>query len=207
MHYLPSVTAFNCSGIERIKLEKMGWHCSDTASLHFDNVKVPLENLIGMENAGFKAVMTNFNSERLMLAAQAVGFAQAAYSEVLLWVKQRTTFGRPLVSHQVVSHMLVDIATRIHAATAFLSSVANKLQYEDAVAPTSQMIAELCMLKNYCTETVEYVASKCVQLLGGMGYTEGTKCERIYRETKVLQIGGGSTEIMKNLAAKHLLSQ
>ena len=188
-------------GFSRALLDKMGWWCSDTATLRFDGVRVPAANLIGEENAGFRAIMRNFNSERLGMAAGAVGFAQACLDDALAWAKERRTFGRHLVEHQVIRHKLVDMQTRIHAARAMLYDTAWKLSQAPRDA---RWVAQLAMLKNFATDTMQHCADAAVQTLGGAGFIRGTRAERIYREAKVMQIGGGSTEIMKDLAARQL---
>ena len=188
-------------GFGRTKLEKMGWWCSDTALLHFENVRVPAANLIGSENEGFRAIMRNFNSERLSMAAGAVGFAQACLEDALAWARQRKTFGGPLIGHQVIRHKLVDMHTHIHAARALLYDTAWKLSSQPR---EPQWIAQLAMLKNLATDTMQFCADAAVQTLGGAGFIRGSRAERIYREAKVMQIGGGSTEIMKDLAARQL---
>jgi len=189
------------AGFTRAKLEKMGWWCSDTATLHFDNVRVPAANLVGEENAGFRAIMRNFNSERLSIAAGAVGFAQTCLDEALDWARARQTFGKPLIGHQAIRHKLVDMQARVHSARALLYDTAWKL----AQAPREPAhIAQLAILKNVATDAMQYCADGAVQTLGGAGFVRGTRAERIYREVKVMQIGGGSTEIMKDLAARQL---
>jgi acyl-CoA dehydrogenase len=188
-------------GFTRTKLDKMGWWCSDTATLHFDSVHVPATNLIGEENAGFRAIMRNFNSERLGIAAGAVGFAQTCLDEALDWARSRTTFGKPLIGHQAIRHKLVDMQARVHAARALLYDTAWKL----GQAPREPAhIAQLAILKNVATDAMQFCADAGVQTLGGAGFVRGTRVERIYREAKVMQIGGGSTEIMKDLAARQL---
>jgi len=188
-------------GFTRTKLDKMGWWCSDTATLHFDAVRVPAANLIGEENRGFRAIMHNFNSERLSMAASAVGYAQTCLDEALDWARSRRTFGQPLIGHQAIRHKLVDMQARVHAARALLYDTAWKLTQ----APREPAwIAQLAMLKNAATDTMQYCADGAVQTLGGAGFVRGTRAERIYREAKVMQIGGGSTEIMKDLAARQL---
>lgn len=140
---------------------------------------MPADNLIGAENAGFKCIMHNFNNERLMLAAQAVGLARACHAEALQWAQHRTTFGRPLVSRQAVRHMLVDMATQLEAADALLHRVADGVA---ADGPNSaQLAGEICMVKNFATGMVEYVATRAVQLLGGAGYMCGSVSERVFR--------------------------
>jgi acyl-CoA dehydrogenase len=188
-------------GFTRTPLQKMGWWCSDTATLHFDQVRVPADNLIGAENRGFGAIMLNFNSERLSMAASAVGYSQTCLDEALDWARQRQTFGQPLIGHQAIRHKLVDMQARVHSARALLYDTAWKLMQ----APREpEYIAQLAMLKNTATDTMQYCADAAVQTLGGAGFVRGTRAERIYREAKVMQIGGGSTEIMKDLAARQL---
>lgn len=188
-------------GLSRTKLHKMGWHCSDTASLHFDNVRVPVANLLGEENKGFKIIMTNFNGERLGMSATAIGMAEACYDEALAWARERKTFGQPLTGHQVLRHKLVDMRMRIEASRAWLDKLSVQA---DAGQTGAAWVAEVCMLKNQSTQTMQFCADQGVQILGGMGYMRGSACERIYREVKVMTIGGGAEEIMKELAARQL---
>ncbi|MDR3416804.1 MAG: acyl-CoA dehydrogenase family protein [Nevskia sp.] len=185
-------------GFTRSKLEKMGWWCSDTATLYFDECRVPVVNRIGAENAGFMAIMLNFNNERIMLAAQAWAFAKLCYEEALAYARERQTFGKPLITRQVIRHKLVDMKTQIDAVKAQLDLLCWR------VSKRQMPVAEVCMLKNLATRTLEDVAGEAVQILGGAGYLRGAKVERVFRETKVLSIGGGATEIMKDLAARQL---
>ncbi|QEA14550.1 acyl-CoA dehydrogenase [Comamonas flocculans] len=187
------------SGLSRTRLDKMGWLSSDTAHLRFDGVRVSARYLLGAEGAGFKAIMGNFNGERLGLAAGAVGFAEACLDEALSWARQRSTFGQPLTQHQVIRHKLVDMRQRICATSAWLDAVAARFDAGDTGA---DWVAEVCTLKNQATQTMQFCADAGVQILGGMGYMRGTVCERIYREVKVVTIGGGTEEIMKELAAR-----
>ena len=185
-------------GFARTKLKKMGWWASDTAQLFFDNVRVPAENLIGVENRGFIGIMLNFNQERLGLAAGAVGYAKVCLDESIAYARERHTFGKPLIANQVVRHRLVDMATRINAARSTLELLAWR------VGQGEKPVAEICMLKNLATTTMEFCANEAMQIFGGAGYLRGAKVERIYRETKVMSIGGGSIEIMKDLAARQM---
>ena len=185
-------------GFTRSPLKKMGWWCSDTATLYFENCRVPVANRIGPENAGFMAIMLNFNNERIMLAAQAWGFAQVCYEEALAYARERQTFGKPLIRNQVIRHKLADMKMRIDAVKAQLDVLAWR------VSQGAMPVAELCLLKNLATGTLEFVAGEAMQVLGGAGYVRGTKTERVYRETKVLTIGGGSREIMYDLAARQM---
>lgn len=188
-------------GLARTNLRKMGWWCSDTAQIRFDGVRVPLHHLLGDEGAGFQAIMDNFNGERLMLAGASLGFAQACLDEAVEWTRQRHTFGAPLIERQVVRHKLVDMQMRIASTQAWVDALAERA---DAGDRTAGWVAEVCMLKNHATQAMQFCADQAVQLLGGMGYMRGMKSERIYREVKVMMIGGGSEEIMKELAARQL---
>lgn len=186
-------------GLSRTRLDKMGWLCSDTAHLRFDGVRVPARYRLGEEGSGFKAIMGNFNGERFGLAAGALGFAEACYDEALAWAQQRKTFGQALVEHQVIRHKLVDMQQRIRATAAWLEQLAARADAGDTGA---DWVGEVSTLKNQATQTLQFCADAGVQILGGMGYMRGTVCERIYREVKVITIGGGTEEIMKELAAK-----
>lgn len=190
-------------GLTRTRLDKMGWHASDTAQLHFDGVRVPANHLVGEEGAGFRMIMGNFNGERLAMSAMALGFAHACHDEALEWARGRQAFGGPLTDKQVIRHKLVDMQMRIHATEAWLNAV-TALADEGKLESDADCIAQVCMLKNHSTQTMQFCADQAVQILGGMGYMRGTRSERIYREVKVMMIGGGAEEIMKDLAARQL---
>ena len=189
------------AGLSRSPLAKMGWLCSDTAHLRFDNVRVPARYLLGEEGQGFRIIMGNFNGERFGLAASSLGFAEACFDEALAWARQRKTFGRALVEHQVIRHKLADMQMRIQSTAAWLDVLAARA---DAGDTGSEWIAQVCLLKNHATQTMQFCADQAVQILGGMGFMRGTVSERIYREVKVMMIGGGAEEIMKDLAARQL---
>ncbi|MBC5768499.1 acyl-CoA dehydrogenase family protein [Ramlibacter albus] len=190
-------------GISRTRLDKMGWLASDTAHIRFDNVRVPAKYLLAEEGAGFKIIMTNFNGERLAMSAMALGFAQCCYDEALDWSRQRKTFGTALVEKQVIRHKLVDMQMRIRSTEAWLADVSERAE-GGKLESDPNLVADVCMLKNHSTQTMQFCADQAVQILGGMGFMRGTKCERIYREVKVMMIGGGAEEIMKELAARQL---
>lgn len=185
-------------GLDRTSLNKMGWQCSDTATLYFDNCRVPAANLIGPENAGFAAIMRNFNHERLMLISTAYAFAQVCYDEALAYARERITFGRALIKNQVIRHKLVEMKMKIDAIKAQLEILSWRVWQGEAP------IAELCMLKAFSTRSLEHIAGEAVQILGGAGYIRGAKVERIFRETKVLSIGGGANEVMIDLASRQM---
>jgi acyl-CoA dehydrogenase len=193
-------------GLTRTRLAKMGWWCSDTAQLHFDDVRVPARYLLGEEGAGFRMVMGNFNGERIGLAAGALGFAQACLDEALAWSRERRTFGAALIEHQAVRHKLVDMQMRIASTEAWLEAVSAEGDAHEAAGRfnASEWVARVCMLKNHATQTMQFCADQAVQILGGMGFMRGTVSERIYREVKVMMIGGGAEEIMKELAARQM---
>lgn len=194
----------DAAGLSRSPLQKMGWWCSDTAHLRFDKVRVPARYLIGEEGAGFRLVMDNFNGERMALAVAALGFAEACYDEALDWACQRKTFGAALVERQVVRHKLVDMRMRIASTRAWADALAARADAGEEASGNPGWVAEVCLLKNHATQAMQFCADQAVQILGGMGYMRGTKSERIYREVKVMMIGGGAEEIMKDLAARQL---
>lgn len=195
------------AGLSRSPLKKMGWLCSDTAQLRFDGVRVPAGNLVGEEGDGFKMILTNFNGERLSMAAMALGFSECCYDEALAWAQQRKTFGTALVDHQVIRHKLMDMKMRIESTRAWLHAVSERADAGDRgdkTAKGAEWVAQVCLLKNHATQTMQFCADQGVQILGGMGYMRGTASERIYREVKVMMIGGGAEEIMKELASRQL---
>ena len=189
-------------GFTRTRLDKMGWWASDTAHLRFDHMRVPAANLLGAEGEGFRAIMQNFTGERFSIAAFALGFAWACYTEALEWARQRRTFGQRLVDHQVVRHRFVDMRGQIESTRSLLEGLAARL--DDPGPADPDVVASVCMAKNTATRTLQFCADAAVQTLGGMGYMRGSKSERIYREVKVNMIGGGAEEIMKDLAARQL---
>jgi len=185
-------------GLARTPLKKMGWWASDTATLHFDNCRVPAGNLLGEEGAGFKIIMHNFNHERLTMAAGCTAAARVCVDDAIEYARQRHTFGKPLTQHQVIRHKLVDMAQRVAASQTMLEMLAWRLDQGE------NPVAEICMLKNQATQTMAFCASEAVQIFGGAGYMRGIKVERIYREVKVNAIGGGTEEIMKDLASRQM---
>lgn len=189
-------------GLSRTALRKMGWWASDTAHLRFDQVRVPVEHLIGEEHQGFKVFMNNFNSERLGMSAQACSYAQVCFEEALAWARERQTFGQRLSQRQVIRHKLVDMLARIDAARSLVYDLAWRLR--EGSGDPAALVARIGMAKVLSTQAMQFCADQAVQILGGMGFMRGTRSERIYREVKVMMIGGGSEEIMKDLAARQL---
>lgn len=185
-------------GVSRTRLDKMGWRCSDTAAIQFDDVLVPAENLIGAENAGFIGIMRNFNSERLGMAMGCCAFARVCLREAAGWAQTRETFGKPLVGHQSIRIKLADMARQIATTQAWVDLCAWQVQ-KGCDKP-----ADFAMLKVQATRMLEIVAREAAQILGGASYLTGSKVERIYREVRVNAIGGGSEEIMLDLAGRQL---
>lgn len=180
------------------KLDKMGWLCSDTAELSYVDVRVPAANLVGAEGAGFAQVATHFVTERLALAVQGYATAQRALDLTVEWCRLRETFGRPLISRQVVQHKLAEMARRVDVARTYTRSIAVRHAAGESV------IAEACFAKNTAVETGEWVVNEAVQLHGGLGYMRESEVERHYRDVRILGIGGGTNEILTGLAAKVL---
>jgi acyl-CoA dehydrogenase len=185
-------------GVSRTRLEKMGWHCSDTAAIYFQDVEVPPENLIGPANGGFIGIMRNFNSERLGMAHGCMAMARVALQEAVDWARERETFGKSLVSHQSIRIKLADLVRQVEATQAWVDLLAHQHR-EGKGEPASY-----AMLKVQATRTLENVAREAAQVLGGASYLRGSKVERIYREVRVNAIGGGSEEIMLDLAGRQL---
>ncbi|WP_435608132.1 acyl-CoA dehydrogenase family protein [Pseudomonas knackmussii] len=180
------------------KLKKMGWWASDTAELFFDDCKVPAENLIGMENMGFACIMANFQSERLALATMANMTAQMALEEALKWSAEREAFGKPIGKFQVLKHRLAEMATQVEVSREFTYRQAAKM------AVGKSVIKEISMAKNFATDVADRVVYDAVQLLGGMGYMRESLVERLYRDNRILSIGGGTREIMNEIIAKQM---
>lgn len=180
------------------RLEKMGWHCSDTADLSFVDARVPVANLVGAENAGFALVMRQFQVERLSLAVQAYATAQRCLDLTVAYTRERETFGRPLIARQVVSHRLVEMAQRIDLARTYTREVAAR------AAQGQEVVAQVCFAKNAAVEACSFVVDAAVQLHGGAGYLRVMEVERHYRDARILGIGGDATEVMTELAARRL---
>lgn len=181
------------------KLDKMGWLASDTAELSYVDVRVPVENLVGPENSGFLQIAGAFVSERVGLAVQAYSSAQRCLDLTLEWVRNRETFGRPLISRQAVQNTVTEMARRIDVARVYTRDVVQR-----SAEGETDLIAEVCFAKNTAVEAGEWVANQAVQLFGGLGYMRESEIERQYRDMRILGIGGGTTEILTGLAAKRL---
>ena len=188
----------NAPGVSRTRLDKMGWRCSDTAAIHFDNVEVAPENLIGPENGGFAGIVRNFNGERLGMAHGCCAMARVALAEAVEWATNRETFGKKLAAHQSIRIKLADCARQIAATQAWVDLCAWQ------VKTGCGQPADFAMLKVQATRMLEHVAREAAQVLGGASFITGSKVERIYREVRVNAIGGGSEEIMLDMAGRQL---
>ena len=194
-------------GITTTPMKKMGWLCSDTAIITFDNVKVPKKNLIGQKNKGFFYIMQNFNYERISMSANCVAASRVCIEEAIAYGRQRKTFGKPLVANQGIRWKIMEVIKEIEAAQALLDSCAWSLDESNKNKSHSDplLIAKLSMLKLKSTRVLEYAAREACQVLGGKSFIRGGragKVERIYREVRVMAIGGGSEEIMLELASR-----
>jgi acyl-CoA dehydrogenase len=179
-------------------LQKMGWHCSDTAELSYVDVRVPASNLIGEENSGFYQIAEQFVVERIALAVHAYGIAARSLALTAAYTRERDTFGKPLIANQVVRHKLVEMHRLVEIARTYTREVAARHVAGDDV------IAEACLAKQTAVEACEAVVDQAVQLHGGNGYMHGTEVERHYRDSRILPIGGGATEVLTDLAARLL---
>ena len=183
-------------------LKKMGWHCSDTAELSFDAVRVPVGNVVGEVDGGFVLVMQQFVSERLSLAVQAYSTAQRSLDLAVAYARERETFGKPLITRQVIRHKLVDMHRRTAAARALTRQAVERAVAGDPTDPA--VILDAVLAKNQSVEACEWVVSEAVQIFGGMGYMRESEIDRHYRDARILGIGGGATEVLNDLAAKLL---
>ena len=185
-------------GFTQTPLEKMGWHCSDTATLYFEDVEVPVENLIGEEGGAFRGLMANFNGERIGIASSSNAFAMVCLEDALTWARERETFGMKLNQNQAIRHKFAEMSRQILATQAWVDRAC------DSVMRGQDDAGEIALLKIQGTRTLEYCAREAAQILGGASYLRGCKIERIYREVRPNVIAGGSEEIMLDLAAKQL---
>jgi len=180
------------------KLEKMGWHSSDTGELAFTDIEVPEENLLGSENGGFYLIMANFQWERLSMALAAVGGMQRVFEVTLDYAKEREAFGRPIGKFQAIRHKFAEMATKIEASRA-LTYTGLRLFAEGHDA-----IREVTMAKLLTQRTMLEVADECLQIHGGYGYMREYGIERAVRDARLGPIGGGTDEVMKEILGRQL---
>jgi acyl-CoA dehydrogenase len=180
------------------RLEKIGWHCSDTAELAFTDCRVPASNLVGAQDSGFIQIAMQFVVERLSIAVQAYATAQRCLDLALEWARMRHTFGKPLVAHQVVRHQLVEMDRLTDVARTYTRQIA--LRH----VAGQEVIAEAALAKNTAVAAAEAVTYQAIQIFGGQGCMRDSEVERHYRDVRILSIGGGATEVMTELAARRL---
>ncbi len=183
--------------VSRIE-EKMGQHCSDTATIVFENCRIPAENILGEEGQGYKIALSNLESGRIGIAAQSVGMARAALDAAIEYANERKTFGVELVQHQAVAFRLADMATQIEAARQLIFHAAS---LKDAGQPC---LKEASMAKLFASTMAERVCSDAIQIYGGYGYVNDFPVERIYRDVRVSQIYEGASDIQRLLIAREI---
>ena len=190
------VVDLNAEGISRTKLNKMGWHSSDTAEISFDNVHVPVTHLIGQENAGFYYLMESLQLERLVAAIMAVAGSELSLELTIKYLHERETFGRPIAKYQAIRHKIAEMATEVDIAREFVYSTCWKFTQGEVV------VKECSMAKLFTSELAKRVADGCLHFFGGFGYIEDYPICRIYRDARVGTIAGGTSEIMKEIISK-----
>jgi acyl-CoA dehydrogenase len=185
-------------GVASSKLEKLGWHASDTATISFQDVFVPEENLLGELNEGFKLIMANFQWERLAMALGAVGAMQLAWERTAEFARERQAFGRPLSGHQVIRHKLADLATSVYTSRCVTYDALRR--FVDGEDPLREVTMAKLLTQRACFELMD----ECLQIHGGAGYMREYWVERAARDARLGPIGGGSDEIMREILGRVL---
>lgn len=190
-------------GLKVTRLKTQGWHCSTTTTIAFEDVKVPVSSRLGAEGQGFKPIMRNFNNERLSIAIQCNRMARCCLEDAVDYAKKRKTFGKPLVEHQVIRHKLMECSRIIMASHGMILPIlACKPRLDDSA---EELAGPIALAKVQATKGFEFVARECSQVFGGKAYLRsgpGARVERCYREVRVMAIGGGSEEVMLDLASR-----
>ena len=193
------VIDLDAEGVSKRKLDKLGWHASDTAELHFDDVKVPLENLIGEEGRGFYYLMGGLQLERLAGAIMGYASCEDVIQYSLQYMSEREAFGRPINKFQVLRHRIAQLTTEIESAKYFVYHIA-RMHNDGKFA-----VKEVSMAKLLCSELADKCMYQCLQFFGGNGFMEDFKMARAFRDSRVGTIGGGSSEIMREIIAKMVI--
>ncbi|BDD09673.1 acyl-CoA dehydrogenase [Fulvitalea axinellae] len=188
-------------GLSRNKLEKMGWHCSDTAELFFENAVVPKENLIGEEGKGFYYIMDSFQIERLCIAIISQASAERMFDLALKYARERDAFGKKLEKMKNIRYQLADVHADIACVKQYLRHVAWNLERGE------NMSRECAIAKLKATELSKEVADKCLQIFGGYGYMADFEIERMFRDARVNTIIGGTSDIMKEIIGKSVIDE
>ncbi|NNC70522.1 MAG: acyl-CoA dehydrogenase [Flavobacteriaceae bacterium] len=189
----------NMPGVSVTKLEKLGWRASDTAEIAYDNVKVPSENLMGEEGKGFPYIMQHFALERLVMGVNAHARSEYAIDYVLQYMSERSTFGKTIDQYQALRHKVADMASEVEVCKTFNYHVAKRLNDGEYV------VKEASMSKLVSTKVADEVAYQCLQLLGGYGYMEDYPMARLLRDSRLGPIGGGTSEILREIIAKIII--
>jgi acyl-CoA dehydrogenase len=185
-------------GVESAKLEKLGWHASDTATISYQDVFVPAENLLGELNEGFKLIMANFQWERLAMALGAVGAMQLAWERTVEYAHQRHAFGSPLTGHQTIRHKLADLATSVYTCRCVTYDALRRF------VAGEEPLKEVTMAKLLTQRASFELMDECLQIHGGHGYMHEYWVERAARDARLGPIGGGSDEIMREILGRSL---
>lgn len=186
----------NAPGVTATKLDKLGWRASDTAELAFDNVEVPAENLLGEEGKGFYYLMGGLQLERLAIAIMSAASSEHALDHALQYMNEREAFGRKINKFQALRHRIADLASEIEAKKMFTYHVCR--MHNDG----KYAVKEASMAKLLLTELADDVMYKCLQFFGGYGYIEDYKIARMFRDSRVNTIGGGTSEVMREIISK-----
>jgi acyl-CoA dehydrogenase len=183
-------------GVRSSKLEKLGWHASDTATIAFEDVFVPEENLLGPAHEGFRLIMANFQWERLLMALGATAAMEVALERTLAYTRERTAFGRPVAAHQAIRHQLVDVATTLHTCRCLTYDALGRF------VAGEEPLQQVTMAKLVTQRAAFDVMDTCLQLHGGAGYMREYEIERMARDARLGPIGGGTDEVMREIVAK-----
>jgi acyl-CoA dehydrogenase len=186
------------TGVSRSPVPGFSWYNASLASIEFQDVAVPAGRLIGQENAGFAALTRQFNTERVSGIAAALALCRVCLSQAFEFARERETFGKRLIDHQVIRHKLVDMLREVRGTYAYLDSCI--WQFENAEVP----VADLCMLKVQASTVLERCSRECLHIVGGSAYNGKSRLERIFRESRIFALGGGTEEILKDLAGRQL---
>ena len=186
-------------GISATKLDKLGWRASDTAEIAFDNVEIPASNLMGEEGKGFPYIMQHFAFERLIMGINAHARAQFAIDYTLQYMSEREAFGKTINKFQALRHSMADMASEVEMATEFNYSIAERMERGVYV------VKEASMSKLLSTKIADEVIYKCLQFLGGYGYMEDYPLARLSRDSRLGPIGGGTSEILREIIAKMII--
>ncbi|KAG4418751.1 hypothetical protein IFR04_008113 [Cadophora malorum] len=195
-------------GVSTRRMDCQGVWSSGTTYVTFEDVKVPVENLIGKENKGFKVIMTNFNHERIGIIIQCIRFSRVCYSESVIYAHKRRTFGVPLIQHPVIRLKLAHMARQIEASYSWLEQIIGQISHMPEDLAMLRLGGPIAGLKAQATVTFEFCAREASQIFGGLSYSrggQGGKVERLYRDVRAYAIPGGSEEIMLDLSIRQSL--